>query len=225
MNGFELIKQGAEAKLYKGTYLNQPAIIKERFLKKYRHPDLDTKITHDRIKAESRIISRCFNIGILTPVLYLVDLKRRIIVMQFFEDSITVKDFINKYEKSEMLKKLMQNIGRLINKIHSNNIIHGDLTTSNILIVKKDSSRDFEENNIELALIDFGLSYIEQSAEDKGVDLYVLERAFISTHHVQSELFPYLLEAYEKTKPKETSAIMKKFEEVRARGRKRTMVG
>lgn len=225
MEGFELIKQGAEAKLYKGTYLGNPAIIKERFVKQYRHPDMDTKLTHDRIKAEARIISRCYSLGILTPTLYLADLKRRIIVMQHFHHSVTVKEFIFNNEQDPILKKIMQEIGRTISKMHNNNVIHGDLTTSNMLLVKKNIDEGFVEGNMELALIDFGLSYVEQSAEDKGVDLYVLERAFISTHNKLTDLFPTLLEGYKGAFPKSTPAIIKKFEEVRARGRKRTMVG
>lgn len=58
MNGFELIAQGAEARVYKGVYLGRPALIKERFEKKYRHVDLDTRITKDRTKAECRAMVR-----------------------------------------------------------------------------------------------------------------------------------------------------------------------
>lgn len=56
--GFEVVKQGAEARLYKGTYLGRPALIKERFVKRYRHPDLDTLLTKERTKGESRAIVR-----------------------------------------------------------------------------------------------------------------------------------------------------------------------
>lgn len=58
MKDFELIAQGAEARLYKGIYLGKPTLIKERFEKKYRHVDLDIRLTKDRIKAECRAIVR-----------------------------------------------------------------------------------------------------------------------------------------------------------------------
>lgn len=58
MKNFEMIKQGAEARLYKGTYLGRAALIKERFVKKYRHPDLDTLLTKERTKGEARAIVR-----------------------------------------------------------------------------------------------------------------------------------------------------------------------
>ena len=63
-------------------------------------------------------------------------------------------------------------MGKTINNVHDLGIIHGDLTTSNMII----------RNDKQIVLIDFGLSYYKDSAEDKAVDLYVLERAFKSTH-------------------------------------------
>ena len=38
-------------------------------------------------------------------------------------------------------------------------------------------------------MIDFGLSYLKKSVEDKAVDLYVLEKAFISTHPEREQEF------------------------------------
>lgn len=58
-NHFTIIKQGAEGRLYKGIYLGRPVIVKERFQKKYRHPELDTHLTTERMKAEARAIVRC----------------------------------------------------------------------------------------------------------------------------------------------------------------------
>ena len=58
IEGFELVKQGAEGRLFRGTYLGKPAIVKERFKKTYRHPDLDDHLTKERMKAEARAIVR-----------------------------------------------------------------------------------------------------------------------------------------------------------------------
>ncbi len=68
-------------------------------------------------------------------------------------------------------------IGSAIGKMHDAGVVHGDLTTSNIMI--KESA---PEPGFLIALIDFGLALMQPSIEDKAVDLYVLERAFISTH-------------------------------------------
>ena len=102
--------------------------------------------------------------------------------------------------------------------MHSNGIIHGDITTSNILVISNN-------NSIHLVMIDFGLSFQEGVAEDKGVDLYVLERAFLSTHPNTEEIFGEIMVAYKKKAGKQAGEVIKKFEEIRLRGRKRTMVG
>lgn len=233
----KILKQGAEARLYICNYLGKPTLIKERFKKTYRHPDLDTSITKERIKNEARSIVRCKTAGVRTPALYLVDFERRRIYMQHFVNSITVKDFIINLKSStnqgdmNVLDFYLDKIGEVIRKMHENNIIHGDLTTSNMLLVEKspsnieDNSKWLNHDNIELVLIDFGLSFIDSSTEDKGVDLYVLERALISIHNDYPNLFSRIFEAYKSFSKNNIKEIISKYEEVRARGRKRTMVG
>lgn len=69
-DGLELIAQGAEARLFKGVYLGKSVLVKERFQKKYRHPDLDERLTKERIKAESRAIVRAKAAGFLLIFLF-----------------------------------------------------------------------------------------------------------------------------------------------------------
>ncbi|CAK1543636.1 unnamed protein product [Leptosia nina] len=234
----KLFKQGAEAKLFVCNYLGKPTLVKERFKKHYRHPALDENITKERIKNEARSIVRCKAVGVKTPSLYLVDFERRRIYMQHFEISITVKDFIIQIKKGESgdsdasLDSLARKIGETVRKLHESNIIHGDLTSSNMLLVPKNPSpndANWTQQDIELVMIDFGLSRSDSNAEDMGVDLYVLERAIISTHNDCPNLFTQVLDAYSNIKSKKKSfnikEVLNKFEEVRARGRKRTMVG
>ncbi|CAB3229355.1 unnamed protein product [Arctia plantaginis] len=230
----KILKQGAEARLYVCNYLGRPTLIKERFTKKYRHPDLDTVITKDRIKNEARSIVRCKTANIRTPTLYLVDFDRRRIYMEYFENSKTVKDFIknlSNVENSciiEQIKILAKLIGESIRKLHENNIIHGDLTTSNMLLVPKNENEEInwlEVDKLDLVMIDFGLSFIDSSTEDKAVDLYVLERAVESTDVPHLEVFHDILEAYQNFSENNTKELINKYREVSARGRKRTMVG
>ncbi|KAK3921700.1 EKC/KEOPS complex subunit TP53RK [Frankliniella fusca] len=226
LEGFELFKQGAEGRLYKGTYLGRPAVVKERFKKFYRHPDLDEHLTKERMKAEARAIVRSKTAGVRTPCVYLVDFEKRRIYMEEIQNSTTVKKFINdtinNFSEEESFQKILPaatEIGMIVGKLHANNIIHGDLTTSNMLLTY------CKEGKIRITLIDFGLSHVENSAEDKGVDLYVLERALLSTHSNAENLFPLILQAYKKFNVKDSKLVLVKLEEVRARGRKRTMVG
>lgn len=220
LGNFQLVKQGAEARIYQGLYLGRPTIAKERFVKTYRHPDLDSSLTKERIKAEVRAIGKCKSVGILTPAIYSVDFQRRIIFMEQIENSVTLKEYINSSTKDER-KSMSSYVGTVLGKMHSSNIVHGDLTTSNMLVLnQKDGNSDFK-----VALIDFGLSRIDTSAESKGVDLYVLERALISTHSTANEVFPLILDGYKKGNKNGNKQVLHKLEEVRARGRKRTMVG
>lgn len=222
----EILKQGAEGRIYLGEFKGESCLIKERFIKQYRHPELDAQITRQRIKAEVKACSRCLAAGIIVPRILHFDLGTHKIYMEYFSEAQTAKQFIQKTVieigadgAKHSIQKLSNHIGAIIGKMHSNHIIHGDLTTSNMLI-NPNSSIDFN-----VIFIDFGLSHYSQATEDKGVDLYVLERALLSTHSEQPYIFDNILASYRKECCKDQDAVIAKFEEVRARGRKRTMIG
>ena len=144
--------------------------------------------------------------------------------MQYFENSITVRDYIRQTQSDPTvdyipaLTPLAEKIGHLLGQMHQRGIIHGDLTTSNMLLQNP-------PQNLDLVLIDFGLSYQDNVAEDKGVDLYVMERAILSTHPNTEPLFEKLLNSYKTSYGSGCNEVIKKLDEVRMRGRKRTMVG
>ncbi|KAK2152600.1 hypothetical protein LSH36_323g02018 [Paralvinella palmiformis] len=219
-----LLKQGAEAKIYTGVYLGKLCIIKERFPKKYRHPALELSLSQQRTKSEVRSMLRCRTQGIQTPAVFFVNTEENKIYMEYVNDSVTVRDYIIQVQSSSddaassLLKPLAYKIGEKLGKMHNKNIIHGDLTTSNMLLRKP-------VENLDIVLIDFGLSYINSTNEDKGVDLYVLERAFLSTHPNTESLFSVLLDGYQNGYRNGVGDVVRKLNEVRLRGRKRTMVG
>ena len=161
--------------------------------------------------------------GISTPVVYFVDNKAHTIHMEFIEGSLTVREYIQHVQSlgaendDPRLTSLATKIGEILAKMHAIDVVHGDLTTSNMLV-----QRPYEESR--LILIDFGLSQISHLFEDKGVDLYVLERAFLSTHPNTEKLFTTVLDVYAQHY-KKSADVLKKLEEVRQRGRKRVMVG
>ena len=215
---WQLLKQGAEAKVYVGKFLDRDAIIKERFPKSYRVPALDQKLTKNRMAQEARSMARSRRNGVKAPAVYHLDFERRLIFMEYISDGIVMKDHIkslNVVSDSDALVEVMQLIGNVLGKLHDANIIHGDLTTSNMII---------EITSKQITLIDFGLSFVSALPEDKGVDLYVLERAFLSTHPATEKPFQELLDSYAATS-KNSKAVLKKLDEVRMRGRKRKMVG
>ena len=139
--------------------------------------------------------------------------------MQYLPQAITVREHIQCVQAEHpldyvgKLANLATSIGQTIADMHNHGVIHGDLTTSNMLL-------DADQ----LVMIDFGLSYADSLAEDCAVDLYVLERAFLSTHPNTEQLFKIVLDGYSK-KRNGSSEVMKKLDEVRMRGRKRVMIG
>ncbi|KAJ6632760.1 EKC/KEOPS complex subunit bud32 [Pseudolycoriella hygida] len=218
-----ILKQGAEARLYISEFNSQKCLVKERFRKTYRLPEIDKQLSGERMKAESKAISRCQAAGILVPRIYNMNLNDRKIYMEYFDRAVTAKTYINDLspENEEQLNRIGEMIGSIVGKMHANNIIHGDLTTSNILLnPKSDDIHDYD-----MIFIDFGLAHYGQSTEDKGVDLYVLERALLSAHSSVPTIFDIILQSYKLHNSNGAADVISKFEDVRARGRKRTMVG
>ena len=137
----------------------------------------------------------------------------------------------------EEVRGLMGNIGWAVGGMHKVGVVHGDLTTSNLMLRPKpdniiingdDGAIGHDEGeelrNGEIVLIDFGLSAQTMQDEDRAVDLYVLERAFGSTHPELEGEFEEVLKAYRESY-KEAEVVLKKLGEVRLRGRKRSMLG
>eukprot|EP00382_Lankesteria_abbotti_P000132 CAMPEP_0113844144 /NCGR_PEP_ID=MMETSP0372-20130328/89_1 /TAXON_ID=340204 /ORGANISM="Lankesteria abbotti" /LENGTH=373 /DNA_ID=CAMNT_0000813145 /DNA_START=39 /DNA_END=1160 /DNA_ORIENTATION=- /assembly_acc=CAM_ASM_000359 len=142
-----LICQGAEARIYACQFLGRPAILKERFAKSYRHPVLDGKLTKQRVVSEARNIGRCRKAGVDAPVVYGVDVGRGQIWTERI-DGDTIKQLLQKrcLEKKQCLEEkklqhsnhdiaeLAREIGINVAKMHSKNLVHGDLTTSNVIV-------------------------------------------------------------------------------------------
>ena len=103
LKGFELIKQGAEARVYLGKYEDaenstadqtSEIIVKERFKKTYRHPELDKSLTSKRIKNEVKLLQKAKSLDINVPAVIKADLLNGIICMEYIKDSVTFKDYI-----------------------------------------------------------------------------------------------------------------------------------
>jgi TP53 regulating kinase-like protein len=133
-------------------------------------------------------------------------------------------------EDDEELRELMAKVGEAVGRMHGIGIVHGDLTTSNLMLRprnKEGVNGETQEGKVldgEIVLIDFGLASQSTADEDRAVDLYVLERAFGSTHPRAETLLSEMLTAYGKSF-KGANLVLKKLEDVRMRGRKRSMLG
>ncbi|SPN97298.1 related to MNORI-2 protein [Cephalotrichum gorgonifer] len=233
----QLITQGAEGRLYKTTYLlpDLPCALKYRLPKPYRHPVLDQRLTKQRIVAEARILAKCRREGIAVPAVYAVDESAGCLYIEWIEGE-PVRAALNTWlhdhldadaALSEEVKGVMRRVGRAVGRLHQIGIVHGDLTTSNMMLRPAPGAVDGDGSLLlagEIVVIDFGLSTQSIHEEDRAVDLYVLERAFGSSHPRAEVLFDELLEGYKETF-KQASVSLRKLEDVRMRGRKRSMLG
>jgi len=193
----KIIGNGAEACIY----LDNNKVIKERVKKGYRLKEIDDKIRSFRTKREAKLLSK---LDFVPEVLEVDDKK---IFMEFVKGEV-VKDFIDDVSKNER-SKIMEDIGANVSKMHSKDVIHGDLTTSNMILDK----------NSKVKFIDFGLGFVSKKVEDKAVDLHLLKQALESKHYRHfEELFDCFLEGYKKSN-EDFDDVMKRFEKVEKRGR------
>lgn len=194
--GKKILKQGAEGILY----LQNGKLVKERISKGYRIKEIDSRIRKLRTRSEGRLLMKSGN----SPRVFLVDDSACKIEMEFIDGEL-VKDILDDLAVDKR-KKLCLEIGGNIAGLHDNSIIHGDLTTSNMLVKDK------------LYFIDFGLGFISSRVEDKAVDLRLLKQALDSKHYLVAEdCFSRVLEGYQRSKDYEK--VFKQLEKVELRGR------
>jgi len=204
-----LIKKGAEANLYLKDWHGRKVIVKERIPKKYRVPMLDEQIRTYRTVHEPQLMHEAKKVGVPTPTIYMVNLAEKSIIMEYVEGK-QVKQILNQLSSKERIG-LCKRIGNLIGRLHKSGIIHGDLTTSNMILTP----------NGKIFFVDFGLGEFSNELEAKGVDLHLMKRAFQSTHYrFAEESFKAVLEGYaEVVGEADMEKVLEKIREIELRGR------
>ncbi len=199
----KIIQQGAEALII----LDKKNIIKERVKKSYRHPELDEKIRKLRTRSEAKLLEKASKI-ISIPKITNVDEKDKKIAMEFIQGK-KLSEHLDSFPLKKQ-KEICNTIGQNVSKLHKENIIHGDLTTSNMIL-----------NGNNVFFIDFGLGYISMKTEDKAVDLRLLKQALEAKHFKNWEnLFEEVLKGYEKSQGKEEKEkVIERIRAVEKRGR------
>ena len=187
----ELLNKGAEASIY----LDNNTIFKVRTPKSYRLKKLDDELIKTRTRSEAKILVKLSSIA---PRLISTNNKDKI-QMEYVEGKRVVKLL-------DSDPSIAKEIAKSVSIMHSKNIVHGDLTTSNMIL-----------SNNKIILIDFGLSKTSQKYEDKAVDLHLLKEVLLSKHYlVKEEVWNIFLENYD---VEHKSEILKRLKQVEKRGR------
>lgn len=201
-----LLKRGAEAVLSTGQYDGRPAVVKERIPKPYRIPALDRRIRARRTAGEQRLLNQAARHGI--PVPRVLGRDRFTLFLERLA-GLPVNELLQTVPKTERLR-LYTRMGDTIARLHAAGIIHGDLTTSNMILVQD-----------RLCLIDFGLGSLSAAIEDQAVDLSVLYETLLSTRPAErDEAWTNILNAY-RQQYSQSPAVLKRLDAIKKRRRYR----
>lgn len=195
----KLIARGAEA----AVYSKQASVVKHRVRKTYRIHELDEKLRKIRTRQEAKILERLYKADFPCPeVIGYSDTTMKLELEKISGKKL--RDVLSK----DNYKDFANQLGHLVATLHNNNIIHGDLTTSN-MIVKKDH----------IYFIDFGLGFFSDKVENKAVDIHLLRQALFSKHpDIAKKTFKLFLEEYA-SKSNSPKLILNRLEKVEKRGR------
>ncbi len=206
-----MVEKGAEANIYPGKWMEKDVLLKERVSKSYRIEEIDHRLRKKRTKNEAKLLHLAKTCGVTTPLLYDVDKENKTITMEFIPGK-PVKDVFNESDLPK-IRSMGEKMGKKIARLHNCGIIHGDLTSSNLLLRDDDLLRDDE-----IVFIDFGLGKISDLVEDKGTDLLVFKKALSGIHHdIAEDCFGSILEGYQEAD--DYQEIMKKIGEIEERRR------
>ena len=181
---------------------------KRRVKKSYRIKEIDAQLISSRTREEAKLITLARRSGVSVPLIYDVDLASGIITMEYLQGK-RIKDILNALPASEQAR-VCRMIGESIARLHNHDIIHGDITTSNMIL-----------HDDRIHFIDFGLGSINTEVEAKGVDLHVLMEAFESTHSRYPDCFSHVFEGYEKQFHGDATMVKDKIDDIIRRGRYR----
>lgn len=195
----QIVQQGAEAVLVRCG----DKLVKRRVEKGYRIKELDERIRRLRTRSEGKLLEKAEKI-VPTPEVLKVDEKNREIEMEF----ISGVNLSEGLDEMENWGEICYAIGKNIAKLHEVGIIHGDLTTSNMIWSKG-----------KLYFIDFGLGFANGRVEDKAVDLYLIKEALEAKHFLHFEKFFNTVLGGYRASSKNAEDVLKRLEKVEKRGR------
>lgn len=204
-----ILCKGAESTLYKTKFMEMDTVLKLRGPKKYRISRLDEIIRKRRTFREGNLLYEASRKKIKVPKILYMNLKNNFIIMEYIEGDVLRNALIkNKFGNNEILR-ISRKIGIEIAKLHNINIVHGDLTTANIIIKKNETPY----------LIDFGLGEKTKSYESKSEDIDIFYRVLNSTHpNKRKMIFQEFIGVY-KEHVNNYREIISRYKRIRRMGR------
>jgi TP53 regulating kinase-like protein len=204
----QVLARGAESVIFKIEQWGLPFILKWRQAKSYLLKDIDSHLRKSRTSRECKMLTVSRSLGVPTPAVYSVDLDKHMIMMDFISGT-QFKQLAGQISRSDLIS-LSRGFGKLIALLHEGNVVHGDPTTSNVIV--DDKSR--------MWIVDFGLSEMNATLEMKGVDLHLIHRALETTHwDLQETMLDSTLEGYVDILGRTAEPILSRMKEIRERGR------
>ncbi len=204
----EPLAWGAESNLYITRYMGLKVVLKHRFKKVYMNEKLSSRIIRYRTENEAKLLVEANQAGVRAPLPLYVNPDKGILVIEYIEGEL-LSNYMNKCESEEEVAEKAFKLGLMLARLHNINIIHGDPTTSNVILIRDGN----------LCLIDFGLAFKSSRIEDKAVDIRVLERAVESSHPEYRRIFmESFLKGYRREST-EYDKIVSRFERISLMGR------
>ncbi len=175
--------------------IGEDVVVKKRVPKRYRIRELDEELRTKRTRTEAKIISQSRRIGVPTPI-----------ILDVTEDTIVMERIKGKPVKECMNEEISREIGRMVAKLHSANIIHGDITPMNLIL-----------SGGRIYFVDFGLSFIDNRIEPMGVDVHVYFESLKAGFENWERLRDAFIEGYLEGGGKEE--VIERAKEIEERGR------
>ena len=203
------LHRGAEADLSLATIGPWRVVIKRRVRKEYRNSSLDEQIRHDRTLSEASIIHEAKTASTRVPSIVGVDIENNTIVMTHLDGTVA-RERLDEMGIHEA-RTLLRSIGEQVGLLHTAGIVHGDLTTSNVIV--SPSGAPF--------IVDFGMSRRSTEPEDRGVDLHLLQRSIVASHNKNPvSMMNAMIRGYEQAAGKKVAdSTWRKAREIARRGR------
>jgi TP53 regulating kinase-like protein len=207
----KLLYRGAEADVFRGEWCGLPAVYKVRNPLPYRLPELDKLIRVQRTVHEAQMIHLSRVAGVSSPHLYYLSPPEALLVMEYLEGTRLKTLLLESGLKDARVARIGEEFGGSVGRLHAAGIMHGDLTTSNVII----------DDDGGVSLIDFGLAIHSQRLEDQAVDLRLIKETLTGAHNILSKRFMQsLLSGYSSVLGKERAeAATRKLAEIERRGR------